>query len=80
VARLLREGMEVGVFRAASIPHTLQSLVGLTVYHFASGELGEEMFGQSLFTPALVRKRKEEVKALLHHGLMSRGGRRTDAK
>src|SRR5262245_52886041 len=49
VANLLREGMENGVFRAASIPHTLQSLVGLTVYHFASGEFGEEMFGQSLF-------------------------------
>ena len=73
VAALLREGMDTGAFRVANIPHTLQSLVGLTVYHFASGEFGEEMFGQSLFTPALVRKRKEEVKALLHHGLMARG-------
>jgi len=76
VANLLREGMESGVFRAANIQHTLQSLVGLTVYHFASGEFGEEMFGQSLFTPALVRKRKEEVKGLLHHGLIASGGGR----
>ena len=81
VANLLREGMEAGVFRVANIPHTLQSLVGLTVYHFASGEFGEEMFGQSLFAPVLVRKRKEEVKALLHDGLLARGpGRRTDTK
>lgn len=81
VSNLLREGMEVGAFRAANIPHMLQSIVGLTVYHFASGEVGEEMFGQSLFTPALVRKRKDEVKALLHNGLIARGtGRRGDAK
>ncbi|MBI3785730.1 MAG: TetR/AcrR family transcriptional regulator [Deltaproteobacteria bacterium] len=71
VSRLLQEGMQAGVLRKRSIPHVLQSLVGLTVYHFASGEFGEEMFGQSLFTPQLVRHRKDEVKALLHDGLMS---------
>jgi AcrR family transcriptional regulator len=76
VANLLREGMEEGVFRRASVPHTLQSLVGLSVYHFASGEFGEEMFGQSLFTPALVRQRKDEVKALLCNGLVREGGGR----
>lgn len=72
-SNLLREGMETGLFRVASIPHTLQSLVGLTVYHFASGEFGEELVGQSLFAPAQVRRRKEEIKALLHHGLVARG-------
>ena len=78
IANLLREGTETGAFRVANIQHTLQSLVGLIVYHFASGEFGEEMFGQSLFTPALVRKRKEEVKALLHHGLIAGSGRGDD--
>lgn len=72
-SNLLREGMESGLFRMASIPHTLQSLVGLVVYHFATGEFGEELVGQSLFAPAQVKKRKEEVKALLHHGLVARG-------
>jgi TetR/AcrR family acrAB operon transcriptional repressor len=71
-SNLLRDGMESGVFRAASIPHTLQSIVGLTVYHFASGDFGDELVGQSLFAPAQVRKRKEEIKALLHHGLVTR--------
>ncbi len=75
IANLLREGMETGAFRVANIQHTLQSLVGLIVYHFASGEFGEEMFGQSLFTPALVRARKEEVKGLLHHGLIASANR-----
>jgi TetR/AcrR family transcriptional regulator len=73
VATLLREGMQNGVLRVASIPHTLQSLVGLTVYHFASGEFGEELMGRSLFTPIEVRRRKQEVKALLHTGLMAGG-------
>ena len=29
----------------ASVPHTLQTLIGATVYHFASGEFGDEMLG-----------------------------------
>ena len=76
IAGLLREGMQAGVFRTASVAHMLQSLVGLSVYHFASGEFGEEMFGESLFTPALVQQRKDEVKALLHNGLVAPDGRR----
>lgn len=72
VARLLREGMEQGTFRLSSIPHTLQSLVGLLVYHFASGEFGETLLQQSLFSPAAVRKRREAVKALLYGGILAR--------
>jgi len=69
IGNLLREGMEAGVFRLASIAHTLQSIAGLTVYHFASGEFGDELLGQAVFSTAEVRRRKQEVKALLHHGL-----------
>jgi len=69
VEQLLREGMETGIFRLTSIPHTLQSLIGLTVYHFASGEFGDELLRRPLFSPTEVRRRKQEVKALLHHGL-----------
>lgn len=72
VGRLLREGMEQGIFRLTSIPHTLQSLVGLLVYHFASGEFGETLLQQSLFAPAAVRKRREAVKALLYEGILAR--------
>jgi AcrR family transcriptional regulator len=70
LAELLREGMEAGLFRLASIPHTVQSLVGMTVFHFASGEFGEELMGDSLFSAAQVQRRKREVKALLRSGLV----------
>jgi TetR/AcrR family transcriptional regulator len=70
ISGLLREGMASGVLRVASIAHTLQSIIGLVIYHFASGEFGEELLGRSVFAPAEVRRRKDEIKALLHHGLV----------
>lgn len=78
LAQLLREGTETGVFRLASIPHTVQSLIGLTVYHFASGEFGEDLIGQSLFSSAEVRRRKLEVKALLHAGITAGASKLTE--
>ena len=69
VLALLREGVETGAFRAVSARHTLQTLIGATVYHFASGEFGEGLFGRPLFSAELVRRRKDEVKALMHAGL-----------
>lgn len=68
--RLLREGIAAGEFRSVSIPHTLQSLIGLLIYHFASGDFGAELIGRPLFSPAEVRRRQDEIKALLHHGLI----------
>jgi AcrR family transcriptional regulator len=76
VSHLLREGMAAGALRAANIGHTLQSLIGLIIYHFASGEFGDELLGRSVFTPAEVKRRKDEIRAFLHHGLVT-GGRRT---
>jgi AcrR family transcriptional regulator len=72
VGNLLREGMARGELRAASIPHTLQSMIGMIVYHFASGDFGSEVLGRPLFAPTAVRRRKEEIRALLHHGLVAR--------
>ncbi len=69
--RLLREGMSTGVFRPASVAHTLQTLIGATVYHFASGDFGTEMIGRPLFAPSEVRRRKVEVKAFVRRGLVA---------
>ena len=66
---LLREGIEAGAFRPASARHTLQTLIGATVYHFASGEFGETLFGRPLFSAEAVRRRKDEVKTLIYAGL-----------
>jgi AcrR family transcriptional regulator len=69
VQRLLREGIEAGVLRPVSVPDTVQTLIGATVYHFASGDFGEELLGQPLLSSDAVRRRKIELKALLRLGL-----------
>jgi AcrR family transcriptional regulator len=71
LGRLLKEGMTSGVFRPASVPHTLQTLIGATVYHFASGDFGNEMIGRPLFSHSEVRRRKAEVRGLLRRGLVT---------
>lgn len=68
-ARLLREGIEDGSFRPVHVEHTLQSLIGMTVYHFASGAFGDEVFGRSIFSPLEVRRRKREVTRFVRHAL-----------
>jgi TetR/AcrR family transcriptional regulator len=75
LSALLKEGMQSGTFRPADIPHTIQSIMGLTVYHFASGEFGEELIGHSLFSPVEVGRRKDAVKALLYGGLLGPSGK-----
>jgi AcrR family transcriptional regulator len=75
VGDMLREGSERGAFRPVSVPHMLQSLIGLTIYHFASGELGEDVIGRPLLSAEAVRERKHEVRQLLHHGLTAPGVR-----
>ena len=71
---LIREGIASGAFRSASPGHVLQTLIGATVYHFASGEFGEQLIGSPLLSAEAVRRRKEEVKSLLHHGLAATAG------
>jgi len=72
VARLQSEvqrGVDTGELRPVSPAHTLQTLIGATVYHFASGDFGEEITGGALFTAEAVRRRKDEVKAFMRSGL-----------
>jgi TetR/AcrR family transcriptional regulator len=66
---LLREGIEQGAFRRVSVPHTVQTLIGATVYHFASGEVGESIMGRPLLSAEAVRRRKQELRNLLQQGL-----------
>jgi AcrR family transcriptional regulator len=70
ILELLRVGAERGAFRAASGPHTVQTLIGATVYHLASGEFGEKLVGSPLLSAEAVRQRKAEVKKFLHQGLL----------
>jgi len=75
VGALVREGMAVGLFRAANVQHLLLTLVGLTVFPFASGEFGAEVLGKDIFDPAEVRRRKRELRDLLRFGLVANKGR-----
>lgn len=72
VGVLLREGMGSGYFRVANVPHLLLSLVGQTVFPFASGEFGVEVLGKDIFDPAEVRRRKQELRDLIRFGLSVR--------
>lgn len=72
ISRLLADGMRSGELRRASVPHVVQTLIGATVYHFASGEVGEGLLGGSLLSAEAVRARKAEVKAFMHYGLVAR--------
>ncbi len=72
VRGLIEQGVAEGSFRPVSPAHTLQSLIGITIYHFASGDFGEELLGQPIFSAAAVQERREEVKAFVRHGLLIR--------
>jgi AcrR family transcriptional regulator len=69
---LLHQGIDQGAFRKVSVPHTVQTLIGATVYHFASGEIGESILGRPLLSAEAVRRRKQELRNLLHQGLAAR--------
>jgi len=66
---LLREGMSAGQLRIVNVPHLLLTLVGATVFPFASGDFGQQVLRKDIFDPGEVRRRKREVRDLLRLGL-----------
>lgn len=71
IRRLLAEGVESGAFRPVSIAETIQTLIGATVYHFASGEFGQTLLGSPLLSAEAIARRKREVVELLRAGLVA---------
>jgi len=69
VQDLLRRGVEQGALRPMSVPDTMQTLIGATVYHFASGSFGEDLMGGPLLSKQAVARRKRELRDLMHRGL-----------
>ena len=61
VAAGLEHGMQSGELRRAPVQHTVQTLIGMTVFHFATGDFGEELFGAPLYSAAEIRQRKDHV-------------------
>jgi len=74
VVTLMKAGMDAGTFRQQSIGHFVQTLIGATIFHFASGEFGSGMIGGDQFDPRRVEARKTELKNFLRSGLGSAAG------
>ncbi|MCW5830329.1 MAG: TetR/AcrR family transcriptional regulator [Deltaproteobacteria bacterium] len=66
---LMKTGIEQGAFRQQPVGHFVQTLIGATIFHFASGEFGKDMLGGDIFEPRRVEARKTEMKNFLRHGL-----------
>lgn len=73
VAECLAQGRESGAIRPVSVPHTIQTLIGMTVYHFASGDFGELVLGEPVFSSRAVHARKEHVRDYIDRALADRG-------
>ena len=71
ITTLIAGGVAAGELREIHAPDAVQTLIGATVYHFASGEFGEAVLGGAVFSAEAVARRKREVKELLLHGLAS---------
>jgi len=67
VARVITEGIAAGAIRPISVPDAIQTLIGATVYPFASGEFGEKLAGE-IFSADAIARRKREVLGLIEHG------------
>jgi AcrR family transcriptional regulator len=76
VSALVREGMSAGLIRAVNVQHLLLTLIGLTVFPFASGDFGVEILGKDIFDANEVRRRKQELRDLLRFGLVVRPEKR----
>jgi TetR/AcrR family transcriptional regulator len=69
ISAALEEGIRSGEIRSVSVPHTLQTLIAMSVFHFASGDLGKDLLGASVFDPAQVRLRREHIHDFVDQGL-----------
>jgi len=73
--RLVRDGIDSGEFRPVSVPDTTQTLIGAAVFHFASGDFGEALFGnRSLFSAEAVERRRRELREFFHRALVCEPG------
>jgi len=68
---LLEEGIADGVFRPVSVGDAIQSTIGAIVFHFASGDLGEALIGEPIFSGSAVDRRRREVSEFIRRGLLA---------
>ena len=71
---LISEGINCGEFREVSVGHTTQTIIGVAVFHFASGEFGNSVLGEPLFSADAIARRRSEQKAFFHNALIRDAG------
>jgi len=71
VLRFHREGVEAGAFRRMSARHFFQSLLGLTLFHYAGRSFSAAVLGTDIFTGNAVAWRREEVRKIVEHGVLA---------
>jgi hypothetical protein len=70
--RFFREGVDRGEFRRLSSRHFFQSLLGMTLFHYASGPFGAAVLETGdLFTRENVAWRRVELRTLLLRGVLA---------
>jgi TetR/AcrR family transcriptional regulator len=76
VFRFYREGVDSGAFRRLSSRHVFQSVLGMTVFHYAAPFFSARILGvEDVFTRDVVGWRREEVHQLAADGLLQRDGK-----
>lgn len=69
---IMREGVESGDLRPIPVPHALQAIVGMLVFHFASGELGDDVLGHPVYSAPEIRRFKQFAVSFIDSGLRAR--------
>lgn len=66
---LMGEGVEDGTFCKVSLSDATQTVIGAVVFHYASGETGERILGEPIFSNESIARRKREVTTFIHRAL-----------
>jgi len=69
---VMRAGVESGELRPVPVPHALQAIIGMLVFHFASGELGDEVLGRPVYSEPEIRSFATFVVSFIENGLAAR--------
>lgn len=71
--RFFEEGVEEGVFRQLSPVHVFQSALGMAIFHYAGGEFSARLLGvEDIHGEEAARRRRDEARELLLHGVLAR--------
>jgi TetR/AcrR family transcriptional regulator len=75
VLTFYREGVDAGVFRHLSSRHVLQSVLGMSMFHYAARGFSARLLGvEDIYTRPVVAWRRDQVTRLLAGGVLERDG------